>query len=141
MKEFEEVDKKFLSLVKKATLNMKSFPSRLLTSCRKHGGLWILSISDAALERKRKVLLELVNRKGAKGTAMQSILVNALRASGQGGAGQHGMQLWESLDDGGSLDGLIMKLRVLGLRIRVGNNYEGRQLMAARKKHWNGMRK
>jgi hypothetical protein len=85
VKDFDDVDKKFLALVKKATLNKNSFPNRLLVSERKHGGLGIISISQAAHERKRKVLLELVNRRGAEGVAAQGLLVNALRASGQGG--------------------------------------------------------
>ena len=60
---------------------MNSFPSRLLTSERRHGGLGIIPISIAAHERKRKVLLELVNKKGAEGIAAQALLANALRAS------------------------------------------------------------
>jgi hypothetical protein len=73
-KDFEDVDKKFLALVKKATLNMNSFPSRLLVSERRHGSLGIISISQASHERKRKVLLELVNRKGAEGVASQGLI-------------------------------------------------------------------
>jgi hypothetical protein len=117
-KDFDDVDTKFLSLVKKATLNMNSFPSRLLVSDRKHGGLGIISISQAAHERKRKVLLELVNRKGAEGVASQGIIVNALRAAGQGGL--RSATLWESLNGEGSLDSLINLLKGIGLRLRVG---------------------
>ena len=47
-KDYSEVDGTFLALVKKATLNMNSFPSRMLTSRRKHGGLGIISISEPA---------------------------------------------------------------------------------------------
>ena len=47
VKEFDEVDVTFLRLVKRATLNMNSFPGRLLTSSKRDGGLGIISISDA----------------------------------------------------------------------------------------------
>ena len=38
LEDFEKVDAKFLALVKRATLNMQSFPGRLLTSERRHEG-------------------------------------------------------------------------------------------------------
>ena len=101
LKEFEEVDSTFLSLVKKATLNMNSFPGRLLTSSKKDGGLGIISISDAAHERKRKVLLQLVNKGGADGIAIQGLLGRAMRTAGHGGQGSSGKHVWESLDDSG----------------------------------------
>jgi hypothetical protein len=48
LKDYKEVDGKFLALVKKATLNMANFPNRLLTSYRKHGG----SGSSQSLRRR-----------------------------------------------------------------------------------------
>ena len=77
-----------------------------------------MSISEAAHERKRRVLLELVNKNGAEGLATQGLLVNALRSSGQSVAGQ---QLWEPLEEGGVMSSLISKLNGLGLKIRVGS--------------------
>ncbi len=74
------------------------FSSRLLTSERIHGGLGIVSISEAAHERKRRVLLELVNKSGVEGLATQGLLVDSLRLSGQIVAGQ---QLWKPLQEGG----------------------------------------
>ena len=121
----------FLSLVKKATLNMNSFPGRLLTSSKLDGGLGIISISDAAHERKRKVLLQLVNRGGAEGIAIQGLLGRAMRTSGHGGVGSSGSHAWESLEDSGSINSLIVKLRALGLRLRVGGSAEESQEFAA----------
>ena len=66
-KDFEDVDAKYLSLIRKCSLNLPGFPKRLLTSLRKHGGLGITSISDAAHEQKRRVLLELSNKSGMDG--------------------------------------------------------------------------
>ena len=132
LKEFEEVDSTFLSLVKKATLNMNSFPGRLLTSRKKDGGLGIISISDAAHERKRKVLLQLVNKGGADGIAIQGLLGRAMRTAGHGGQGSSGNHVWESLDDSGCLNSLIVKLRSLGLRLRAGGSIEGREEFAAK---------
>ena len=100
---------------------MNSFPGRLLTSERRHGGLGMISITNAALARKRKVLLELVNRSDASGIATQCLVVNALRASGQGGAGQPSTQMWNSLGSGDALNALIGSLKSIGLRIRAGN--------------------
>ena len=131
VKEFEDVDSTFLSLVKRATLNMNSFPGRLLTSSKRDGGLGIISISDAAHERKRKVLLQLVNRGGAEGIAIQGLLGRAMRTAGHGGVGSSGSHAWESLDDSGSLNSLNVKLRALGLRLRVGGMAEGLQEFAA----------
>ena len=132
LKEYSEVDGTFLSLVKKATLNMNSFPSRLLVSNRKHGGLGIISISDAAHERKRKMLLQLTNKGGADGIAVQGLLVNALRSSGQGGAGLTGRHIWPTLERGGVVDSLVSNLKNLGLRLRAGDFSVGTQLMASR---------
>jgi hypothetical protein len=132
LKDYAEVDGLFLSLVKKATLNMRSFPSRLLTSNRKHGGLGIISISDAAHERKRKMLLQLVNKKGADGIAAQGLLVSALRSSGQGGAGLTGRHLWPTLEKGGIVDSLASTLKEIGLKLRVGDCSKGAPLMASR---------
>ena len=104
---------------------MNSFPNWLLVSDRKHGGLGIISISQAAHERKRKVLLELVNKKGAEGIAAQGLLVNALRSSGQGGPDLPAKHLWSSLNGEGAMDSLVHKLKEVGLRLRVGWRNEG----------------
>jgi hypothetical protein len=131
LKDYKEVDAKFPALVKKATLNMVSFPSRLLTSYRKHGGLGIISITEAAHERKRKMLLELTNRGGADGVAMQGLVVNALKSAGQGGGGLGETHLWPSLNEDGVLDSLVRKLKGIGLRIKVGNGSDERAVAAA----------
>ena len=111
---------------------MNSFPSRLLVSSKRHGGLGIISISEAAHERKRKMLLQLVNKKSAEGVACQGLLVNALRASGQGGAGLMGRHLWPALGKGGVVDSLVVNLKELGLKLRVGDCSRGSPLLAAR---------
>jgi hypothetical protein len=111
---------------------MTSFPSRLLTSYRKHGGLGIISITEAAHERKRKMLLELINKAGADGVAMQGLVVNALKSSGQGGGGLGETQLWPSLNEDGMLDSLVRKLKDIGLRLKVGNDSEARAMTAAK---------
>jgi hypothetical protein len=90
---------------------------------RNPGGLCNISISDAANERKRKMLLELVNKR--------SLLVSALRSSGHCGAGLTGRHLWPSLDKGGVVDSLATNLKDLRLRLRVGDCSVGTPLMAA----------
>ena len=123
-----------LAIASEPTLDivLNSFPSRLLVSNRKHGGLGVISISDAAHERKRKMLLQLTNKGGADGIAVQGLLVNALRSSGQGGAGLTGRHIWPSLERGGVVDSLVSNLKNLGLRLRAGDCSVGTQLMASR---------
>jgi len=130
-KDYDDVDRAFLSVARKTTLNMNGFPGRLLTSERRHGGLGIISISAAAHERKRKSLLELINKRGAEGLAAQGLLVSALRSAGQGGFGASSCHLRESLNEGGLLNSLVSRLKTVGLRIRVGANMEEAPVHAA----------
>ena len=64
-----------------------------MTGLKKHGGLGLTSITEAAHERKRRVLLELVNKGGMDGIATQCLVANALRAAGQGGIGVGGVHI------------------------------------------------
>ena len=47
------------------------------------------------------------------------------------GSAPQGSHAWESLDDSGSINSLIVKLRALGLRLRVGGSAEESQEFAA----------
>ena len=78
------------------------------------------------------MLLQLVNKVGADGVASQGLLVNALRASGQGGAGLPGRHLWPALDKGGVVDSLVASLKELDLRLRVKGCSQGTVPMAAK---------
>ena len=82
---YEKLEETFSQLAKRATQNMQSFPSRIIYSKRKDGGLGITSLCMAAQESKRKQLLTQINDSGMQGIHMQGILGRALRLAGNEG--------------------------------------------------------
>jgi hypothetical protein len=77
------------------------------------------------------MLLELMNKSGADGVAMQGLVVNALRSAGQE-SGMGETHLWSSLNEEGFLDSLVRKLKDIGLRLKVGNGTYERSGAASR---------
>jgi hypothetical protein len=54
---------------------------------KKEGGLGVTSTITAAMERKRKNLLEMIHREGSTGLAMKNQVSRMMREAGQGGLG------------------------------------------------------
>ena len=146
MENYRKLDDVFTKLAKKATQNMQSFPTRLLYSLRKHGGLGIPSLSMAAQEAKRKQLLNQINDKSMTGVHQQGILGRALRLAGQGGSGEVAVQVWdrtsETTDKPVRLSSVIEMLGEIGLMIRTGNmvRRDGRDCLAVSMKEDHGSR-
>ena len=121
LEEFEELETAYIKQVKKAAKLINGFSTRLITINRRDGGLGITSTITAAMERKRKSLLDLKHREGAMSLAMQGQLSRMLREAGQGGIGPCRTHLWTALSNlATGLSGLVLFLRQVGLRIRVG---------------------
>jgi hypothetical protein len=107
--------------VKKVAKLIKGFPSRLILADKRDGGIGITSILIASMERKRKLMLELVHRGGATGVAMEGQLSRMMREAGQGGIGPCRRHLWTSLGElATGLSSLVVFLKSIGLRIRIG---------------------
>jgi hypothetical protein len=119
--EYDKIEKHYISLVKKVARLINGFPTRLITADRKDGGLGVRSITCAAMDRKRKNLLDLVHRKGPIGIAMEGQLSRLMRDAGQGGIGPVRRHLWAPLSElATGLSSLLAFLKAVKLRIRVG---------------------
>ncbi len=88
--EYEELEKTYLGLVRKVLKLIPGFPSRLILMGKKEGGLGVTSTITAAMERKRKNLLEMIHREGSTGLAMKNQVSRMMREAGQGGLGPAG---------------------------------------------------
>ena len=121
LEEYEELETAYIKQVKIAAKLISGFSTRLITMNKRDGGLGITSTITAAMEWKRKSLLELTHRGGAMSLAMQGQLSRMLRESGQGGIGPCRTYLWIALSQNATgLSSLVLFLRQIGLRIRVG---------------------
>ena len=100
LEEFEELETAYIKQVKKAAKLINGFSTRLITINRRDGGPGITSSTiTAAMERKRKSLLNLTHREGAMSLAMQGQLSRMLREAGQGGIGPCRTHLWTALSN------------------------------------------
>jgi len=125
LEEYEKLDKKYVGLVKKVAKLIKGFPTKLILADRKDGGLGVTSTLTAAMERKRKMMIEMVHRGGAVGIAMEGQISRLMRDAGQGGLGPCKRHLWTSLGTlATGLSSLVRFLKSIGLRIRVGYGEE-----------------
>jgi len=92
-----------------------------MISSSQDGGLGILSITNAVMERKRKCLLEQGNAGGMIGVAMRSQICRIIRDAGRGGLGTTKTVLWTSVREWGTgLSALVEWLKEVNIRIRVG---------------------
>ena len=115
------MDTSYVGLVKKVAKLIKGFPRRLIFADKKDGGLGITSTLSAAMERKRKMMLDLVHRGVAPGRAMEGKISRMMRDAGQGGLGPCRRHLWPALGDlARGISSLVWYLKTIGLRIRVG---------------------
>ena len=85
LEEYEKLDTAYVGLVKKVAKLIRGFPRRLIFADNKDGGLGVTSTLAAAMERKRKTMLDLVHRGGAAGRAMEGQISRLMRDAGQGG--------------------------------------------------------
>jgi hypothetical protein len=97
--EYEKLDTAYVGQVKKVAKLIKGFPRRLIFADKKDGGLGITSTLTAAMERKRKTMLDLVHRKGAPGIEMQGQISRMMREASKGGLGPCRRHLWTSLGE------------------------------------------
>ena len=111
----------YIKQVKRAIKLIPGYPTRLIIMNRREGGLGVTSTITAAMERKRKSLLDLAHRPGAMGLAMQSQLSRMMREAGRGGLGPCRMHLWTPLGKFATgLSSLIVWLKSIRLRVRTG---------------------
>jgi len=121
LEEFEKLDSAYVGLVKRIAKLIRGFPTRLIFADKKDGGLGVTSTLTAAMDRKRKSMLELVHRGGAPGIAMEGQIARMMREAGQGGLGPCRRHLWTALGElATGLSSLVRYLKTIGLRIRVG---------------------
>ena len=121
LEEFEKLDSAYVGLVKRIAKLIRGFPTRLIFAGKRDGGLGVKSTLMAAMERKRKSMLELVHRGGAPGIAMEGKISRMMREAGQGGLGPCRRHLWTARGElATGLSSLVRYLKTLGLRIRVG---------------------
>ena len=99
LEEFEELDSAYVGLVKRVAKLIKGFPTRLILADKRDGGLGVTSTLTAAMERKRKTMLDLVHRGGAPGIAMEGQISRMMREAGQGGLGPCRRHLWSELGE------------------------------------------
>ena len=121
LEEYHEVESAYIKQVKRAVKLIPGYPTRLIIMNRRDGGLGVTSTITAAMERKRKNLLDLAHRPGAMGLAMQSQLSRMMRDAGRGGIGPCRIHLWPALGDQATgLSALIVWLKTIRLRVRIG---------------------
>jgi len=121
LKDYLDLDKKYLGVIREFSFLLRNFPTKLMISNRQDGGLGILSITNAVMERKRKCLLEQGNAGGMIGVAMRSQICRIIRDAGRGGLGMTKKVLWTSVREWGTgLSALVEWLKEVNIRIRVG---------------------